>query len=88
MVTLNAAAADEGQHGLLWVVGGLGVWVAVAFLVAVVIGTAIRVADRHAGVADDASRLTTADLPATMRAPVGVALPTSAVALDTATYSD
>jgi hypothetical protein len=88
MVTLAAATADEGPPWVLWSLGGLAVWVAVAFWVAVVIGTAIRVADRHAGVADDGSRLTTADLPATMRAPVGVALPTSAVALDTATYSD
>jgi hypothetical protein len=86
MVTLNAAVADEVQHGLL-VVGGLGVWVGVAFLVAMLVGTAIRVADRHAGVADDAPPLTTADLPATMRAPVGAAVPTSAVALETATHS-
>jgi hypothetical protein len=88
MVTLASATADEGPPWVLWSLGGLAVWVAVAFVVAVAIGTAIRVADRHAGTADDASPLTTADLPATMQAPVGVAPRTSAVALDTATYSD
>src|SRR5688500_18057825 len=71
MVTLAAAATDEGQPWVLWVLGGLAVWVAVAFLVAVVIGRGIRMADRHA--AEDALPLTTADLPASMRAPVAAA---------------
>jgi hypothetical protein len=99
MVTLAQTAADEGQPWVLWVVGGLGVWVAVAFLIAVVIGRGIRIADRHAGVVDEASPLTTADLPATMRAPaaparrraiplppVGVALVVLALAFETSGY--
>jgi hypothetical protein len=91
-----AAAADEGQPWVLWVLGGLAVWVAVAFLIAVVVGRSIRLADRHAAAADAGAPLTTADLPATMRAPVlparrraiplppvGVALAASALALET-----
>jgi hypothetical protein len=75
VVTLADAAADEGQPWLLWILGGLAVWMVVAFLVAVVIGRGIRLADRHAGAADDARPLTTVDLPATMRAPAGEAAP-------------
>jgi hypothetical protein len=96
MVTIAASATDEGQPWVLWVLAGLAVWVVAAFLVAVVIGRGIRVADRHAAAAEAASPLTTADLPATMRAPaartrrravplppVGVALAASALALET-----
>src|SRR5687768_11045019 len=96
MVTIAAAAADEGQPWVLWVAGGLAVWTLVAFLIAVVIGRSIRLADRRAGVLDEASSLTTADLPATMRAPVrrraiplppvGVALAALAVGLETSGY--
>jgi hypothetical protein len=96
MVTFAGATAEDGQPWLLWIAGGLAVWTAVAFLFAVVIGKGIRMADRQAGVPDDASALTTADLPATMRAPaassrrraiplppVGIALAALAVALET-----
>jgi hypothetical protein len=96
MVTLAGATAEDGQPWVLWIVGGLAVWTAVAFLFAVVIGKGIRMADRQAGVPDDASALATADLPATMRAPaassrrraiplppVGIALAALAVALET-----
>jgi hypothetical protein len=99
VVTLADAVAAEGQPWVLWIVGGLAAWVVVAFLVAVLIGKSVRMADRHAGMADDELPLTTAELPATMRAPaararrraiplppVGVALAASAVALETSGY--
>jgi hypothetical protein len=99
MVTLAAAAADEGRSWVLWVVGGLTVWVVVAFLFAVLIGKSLRMVDRHAGAVEDRSPFTTADLPATMRVPaararrraiplppVGVALVALAVALETTGY--
>jgi hypothetical protein len=69
VVTLADAAADDGQPWVLWIVGGLAAWVVVAFLVAVLIGKSVRMADRHAGMADDELPLTTADLPATMPFP-------------------
>src|SRR3954470_14777937 len=68
MVTFSAAAADEGSVWWLWVVGGLAVWSVVAVLFAVILGRGIRLADRRSlGVGLD-DLLTTADLPASLRA--------------------
>jgi len=80
----------------VWVLGVLGVWSVVATAVGLLIGRAIRLADRRSpgtGVA-----LTTADLPASFVAvpsvrrraiplpPVGIALAATAVALETVGY--
>jgi hypothetical protein len=80
----------------LWIVGGLVVWLVVAFLLAVVLGRGIRLADRRSP--GTGVPLTTADLPGAFVAeqpvavprrraiplpPVGVALAGTAVALET-----
>jgi uncharacterized membrane protein YozB (DUF420 family) len=98
VVTLAGSAAGDGQPWALWVLGGLAVWLAVATLVAVVIGRGIRLADRRAGILGD-HQLTTADLPASFRAPaiavrrravplppIGITLAAAAVALETSGY--
>jgi hypothetical protein len=97
MVTFAAAAADEGRAWWLWALAGLGAWVVLAFLLAVVIGRGIRLADRRSP--GTGARLTTADLPSSLRpapAParrraipvpaIGIALFAVAVALETAGY--
>lgn len=86
----------------LWVVGGLAVWTGVAFVVAVVLGRGIRLADRRTLDVGAGAVLTTADVPvgsAARRAvtpvrrrvvplpPVGVALVAIAVALETIGYA-
>ena len=75
----------------MWIVGGLLLWVLLAFAVAVVIGRGIRMAD----VADDRG-LTTATAPSAERVrtarrrvplpPVGIALAATAVLLETTGY--
>jgi hypothetical protein len=52
----------------LWVVGGLVAWTVVAFLVAVVLGRGIRLADRREAGTAGAGVLTTADLPTSLTA--------------------
>jgi hypothetical protein len=99
MVTLSAPAADDGQVWMTWVLGGLAVWLVVAFLVAVVIGRSIRLADRRSlnMAVDDV--LTTAHLETKRRAaaprarrraipvpPLGIALFAMAVGLETCGY--
>jgi hypothetical protein len=99
VVTLFAAAADDGQVWVMWVLGGLAVWLVVAFLVAVVIGRGIRLADRRSPATAAGAVLTTADLETTGRAatprarhravPVptlGVVLFAMAVGLETCGY--
>jgi hypothetical protein len=96
VVTSAPAPADDQLVWWHWVVGVLVVWVAIAVVLALVIGRGIRLADRRSsgtGVA-----LTTADLPGAFIAerpapavrrraiplpPVGVALAATAVALET-----
>jgi hypothetical protein len=96
MVTSGSLPADDQLVWWHWVVGVLVVWVAIAVVLALVIGRGIRLADRRSpgtGVA-----LTTADLPGAFVAeppapavrrraiplpPVGVALAATAVALET-----
>jgi hypothetical protein len=85
----------------LWVVGGLVAWTIVAFLLAVVLGRGIRLADRYSPGAGESVPLTAAALdprveraPAAARVrrraiplpPLGVALVGVAVALETAGY--
>jgi hypothetical protein len=75
----------------MWIVGGLVLWVLLAFAVAVVIGRSIRMADDT-----DERGLTTATAPSAERVrtarrriplpPVGVALAATAVLLETAGY--
>lgn len=97
MVTFAAAAADEGSVWWLWVLAGLVVWVVVAFLLAVVIGRGMRMADRRSP--GTGAPLTTADLPASLRLPpapaprrvipvptIGIALFAVAVTLETVGY--
>ena len=62
MVTLAAAAADEGRVWWIWVLGGLVVWSVVAFFFAVVVGRGIRLADRRSPGTGVDDVLTTADL--------------------------
>lgn len=57
----------------VWIVGGLAAWLAVAFLVAVVLGRGIRLADRRSLTSDPDLPLTTADLPAGLRASIAPA---------------
>src|SRR4051794_17803504 len=96
MVTLAAPPADDGQVWVMWVLGGLAVWLVVAFLVAVVIGRGIRLADHRspataAGAVLTAGYLGTAARAGTPRArrravpvpPLGIALFAVAVALET-----
>src|SRR3954467_4821621 len=68
MVTFRTAAADEGSVWWLWVLGGLAVWSVVAVLFAVVLGRGIRLADRRSLGTGLHDLLTTADLPASLRA--------------------
>jgi hypothetical protein len=68
VVTFAAPAADEGSVWWLWVLGGLAVWLVAAFLFATVIGRGIKQADRQEQGLDTAPVLTTADLPASLRA--------------------
>src|SRR4051812_4425638 len=68
MVTFPTAAADEGSVWWLWVLGGLAVWSVVAVLFAVVLGRGIRLADRRSLGTGLDDLLTTADLPASLRA--------------------
>lgn len=83
----------------MWVLGGLVVWCVVAFLVAVVIGRGIRLADQRSLAATASTVLTTADLETAPRVaaarprrravpvpPIGVALFAVAVALMTSGY--
>src|SRR4051812_40019300 len=51
----------------MWVVGGVATWVVLAFLLAVVVGRGIRLADRRSPGAGENGVLTTADLAATPR---------------------
>jgi hypothetical protein len=99
VVTFAPTPADDDHVWWLWVVGGLVAWTVVAFLLSVVFGRGIRLADRHA----EGPELTTAALApgagvshpvAAARArrraiplpPVGVALVAVAVALETSGY--
>src|SRR3954464_11125651 len=68
MVTFPTAAADEGSVWWLWVLGGLAVWSVVALLFAVVLGRGIRLADRRSPWTGLDDLLTTAALPASLRA--------------------
>jgi hypothetical protein len=99
MVTLSAAPADNGQVWVMWVLGGLAVWLVVGFLVTVVIGRGIRLADRRSPGSGVHDLLTTADLDIAPQAslapvrrrvipvpPIGVALFAVAVALETCGY--
>jgi len=52
----------------LWVLSGLAVWVVLAVAVAVVVGRGVRLGDRRAAGKIPAGTLTTADLPAALRA--------------------
>jgi hypothetical protein len=101
VVTFLAQAADGSSVWWLWVVGGLAVWTGVAFVVAVVLGRGIRLADKRslnvgAGAGITAAEVATgraarrAVAPARRRIvplpPVGVALVAIAVALETVGY--
>ena len=89
-VTIGRHPADDGSVWI-WIVGGLFLWVLLAFGVAVVIGRGIRMADVRAG-----DPLTPADPAAELRLrtprrriplpPVGVALAATAVLLETAGF--
>jgi hypothetical protein len=99
VVTSGLGAADDEHVWWQWVVGAVVVWLVVAAAFALLIGRAIRLADRRSpgtGVA-----LTTADLPGTFIAPqpvrnarrraiplppVGVALAAGAVLLETSGF--
>lgn len=83
----------------LWVVGGLVAWTVVAFLLALVVGRGIRLADRHAEGAELTTPALTTDAvaarpvaapPVRRRAiplpPIGVALAAVALALETSGY--
>src|SRR3954468_11933570 len=95
-VTSVPLADDDRLVWWVWVLGVLGVWSVVATALGLLIGRAIRLADRRSpgtGVA-----LTTADLPASFVAvpsvrrraiplpPVGIALAATGVALETVGY--
>ncbi len=97
MVTSGVAAGDDRHVWWMWVVGGLFVWLLVAFLVAVVVGRGIRLADSRsaAPAVPDLLATTPAAVPVTAvrvrrRAiplpPVGIALVVAALALELAGY--
>jgi hypothetical protein len=52
----------------LWVLSGLAVWAVLAVVVGVVVGRSVRLADRRSATTLPAGTLTTADLPAALRA--------------------
>ena len=99
VVTDWATPAHDGRVWWIWVAGGLVAWTLVAFLLAVVVGRGIRLADRHA---EGGAVLTTAALeadaavsrPVAARVrrraiplpPLGIALVAIAVALETSGY--
>lgn len=100
MVTFWAKAADTSSVWWLWIVGGLALWTGVAFVVAMVIGRGVRLADKRAAAADGLL-VTTEQVPAGLAArrsvaparrrvvplpPVGMALVAMAVALETVGY--
>lgn len=75
----------------IWIIGGLGLWVLLAFAVAVVVGRGIRIADvRSADLHTPAEPLSEVRLRTARRRiplpPVGVALAATAVLLETAGY--
>ncbi len=85
----------------LWVVGGLALWTGVAFVVAVIMGRGIRLADKRSLSAGADTVITSAEMPVGAAArrsvspvrrrvvplpPVGIALVAIAVALETVGY--
>jgi hypothetical protein len=52
----------------LWVLSGLTVWIVLAVAVAVVVGRGVRLGDRRSAGMAPSGTLTTADLPAALRA--------------------
>ena len=70
MVTFAERAAATSSGWWPWVVGGLAVWFVLAFLLAVVIGRGIRLADRRSPAVGEPAILTTADLPTDMAPPL------------------
>jgi hypothetical protein len=102
VVTFWAQAADGPSVWWLWVVGGLALWTGIAFVVAVVLGRGIRLADKRSLSAGAGAVITSADVPVGVAArrstaapsrrrvvplpPVGVALVGIAVALETVGY--
>jgi hypothetical protein len=72
VVTLASEAADTSDVWWLWVLGGLAVWFVLAFLMAVIVGGSIRLADRRAAGTGEAAALSTADLEVAATAPRSV----------------
>jgi hypothetical protein len=83
----------------LWILGGLFAWTVVALFLAVLVGRGIRLADMRSPATGVDGVLTTADLPASLRAPaaparrrviplppIGIALLSVAVTLETIGY--
>lgn len=100
MVTVSAPAADTEQVWVTWVLAGLAAWLVLAFVVAVVIGRSIRLADRRAPRAATAAVLTPPDLapargvaPSRVRRraipvpPIGMALFAIGVSLETVGFA-
>ena len=98
VLRFGVRATDDRRVVWLWIVGGLVLWVVAAAAFAIVIGRAIRLADRRAVGRAVADPLPTADLPNALGAarraparrrravplpPVGVALAALAVTLET-----
>jgi hypothetical protein len=97
MVTTGALTADDPRVSWQWIVGGLFVWLLVAFLVAVVVGRSIRLADRQSAVPAALNLPGTAASPSpvpTVRArrrtiplpPLGIALVVVALTLEVSGY--
>ncbi|HLM07989.1 MAG TPA: hypothetical protein VK402_22665 [Blastococcus sp.] len=68
MATIAAPAADASPSWSLLIVGGFGLWTAVAGMLGVVLGRAIRRADLRETSVAVSGVLTTADLPRSFRA--------------------
>jgi hypothetical protein len=62
VVTFSGEAADTSNVWWLWVVGGLAAWIVVAFLLSVIVGRSIRLADHRSPGTGQSAVLTTADL--------------------------
>ena len=101
MVTFSGKAADTSSVWWLWVVGGVAAWLALALLLAIVVGRSIRLADRRSPGTGENVVLTTADLepglrsqPAAVRVrrraiplpPIGIALVLVALTLETSGF--
>ena len=62
MVTFSREAADTGSVWWVWVLGGLAVWFVLAFGLAALVGSSIKLADRRSPGTGESPLLTTADL--------------------------